>query len=36
MADDLPQGGIPPEHEMDPEAEPLPLCVRRPTGPRFT
>ncbi|XP_028126244.1 protein MAIN-LIKE 2-like [Camellia sinensis] len=27
MADDLPQGGTPPEHEMDPEAELLPLSV---------
>ena len=28
MADDLPPGGAPPEHEMDPKVEPLPLCVR--------
>ncbi|XP_028103523.1 uncharacterized protein LOC114302674 [Camellia sinensis] len=28
MADDLPQGGTPPEQEMDPEAEFLPLSVR--------
>ncbi|KAF5932894.1 hypothetical protein HYC85_029065 [Camellia sinensis] len=28
MADDLPQGGAPPELEMDPEAEPLPPHIR--------
>ncbi|KAL7256531.1 hypothetical protein ACSBR1_010462 [Camellia fascicularis] len=28
MADDLPQGGTPPEQEMDPEAELLPLSIR--------
>ncbi|GMP96823.1 hypothetical protein CsSME_00045303 [Camellia sinensis var. sinensis] len=28
MADDLRQGGTPPEHEMDPEADPLPLHIR--------
>ncbi|GMP41020.1 hypothetical protein CsSME_00011270 [Camellia sinensis var. sinensis] len=28
MVDDLPPGGTPPEHEMDPEAELLPLSVR--------
>ncbi|GMQ09319.1 hypothetical protein CsSME_00052741 [Camellia sinensis var. sinensis] len=28
MEDNLPQGGTPPEHEMDPEAELLPLSVR--------
>ena len=28
MADDLPQGGAPPELEMDPEADPLPLHIR--------
>ncbi|GMP93514.1 hypothetical protein CsSME_00043296 [Camellia sinensis var. sinensis] len=27
MADDIPLGGTPPEHEMDPEAELLPLSV---------
>ncbi|GMP54999.1 hypothetical protein CsSME_00019959 [Camellia sinensis var. sinensis] len=28
MADDIPRGGTPPEHEMDPEAELLSLSVR--------
>lgn len=28
MADDLPQGGTPPDHEMDPGAELLPLSIR--------
>ncbi|GMP93976.1 hypothetical protein CsSME_00043599 [Camellia sinensis var. sinensis] len=28
MADDIPQGGTPPDHEMDPGAELLPLSVR--------
>ena len=28
MADDIPRGGTPPDHEMDPEAELLPLSVR--------
>ncbi|GMP55503.1 hypothetical protein CsSME_00020305 [Camellia sinensis var. sinensis] len=28
MADDIPRGGTPPDHEMDPKAELLPLSVR--------
>ncbi|GMP47598.1 hypothetical protein CsSME_00015260 [Camellia sinensis var. sinensis] len=28
MADDIPWGGTPPDHEVDPEAELLPLSVR--------
>ncbi|GMP92918.1 hypothetical protein CsSME_00042960 [Camellia sinensis var. sinensis] len=28
MADDIPRGGTPPDHEVDPEAELLPLSVR--------
>ncbi|GMP47320.1 hypothetical protein CsSME_00015109 [Camellia sinensis var. sinensis] len=28
MADDIPWGGTPPEHKMDPEAELLPLSIR--------
>ncbi|GMP58293.1 hypothetical protein CsSME_00022009 [Camellia sinensis var. sinensis] len=28
MADDIPQGGTPPDHEMDPGVELLPLSVR--------